>query len=124
MALILGRDMTKLDRKDWPAIFSIESEALDVWLSKDYLAILYQQRIDGKKRLTVNKTHKNGKRYRDGITWDELFRIKNECLGPDVWCIENYPSQDKLIDLENQRHLFIMDEPPAERFPEERYFNF
>ena len=55
--------------------------------------------------------------WRDGITWDELQRIKNECLGEDVWCVEVYPAQSELLDVANMRHLWVLDEPPVTRFP-------
>lgn len=122
--MIFTKEMQKLDKDKWPFIFSLESEVLDVWMSKDYIAILYRQLIDNQKRLTVNSLRKNGKDYKDGITWDELQRIKNECLGKEVWCIENYPAESKLINLSNQRHLFLLDEPPKARFPEKRFYNF
>ena len=113
-----GRDMREVPRDQWPLMTEFETVPLKVWLSSDYLAVLYEQRADGCKRLTVNRTRRNGKGWRDGITWDELQRVKNECLGPDVWCVENYPSEDKLVNVSNMRHLFVLDAPPRERFPE------
>lgn len=118
-----SREMRELPPEQWPVLSFIESEPLKVWVSNDFMAVLYRFRVNGLLRLCVNRTKKNGKDWRDGITWDDLQRIKNECLGEDVWCIENYPSQDKLVNLSNQRHLFILDEPPEYRFPEEAYFS-
>lgn len=123
--LVLGKEMKELEKEEWPPMFSLESEVLRVWMSKDYLAVLYRQLANGEKRLTVNCLRKkNGKDYKDGITWDELQRIKNECVGSEVWCIENYPAESACINVMNQRHLFLLDKPPKERFPEERIFNF
>ena len=107
----------------------LESEVQRVWVSADYLAVLYRQRLDGLLRLTVNCVRRTASRrriergcvdWRDGITWDELQRVKNECLGEDVWCVEVYPAQDKLVDVANMRHLWVLDGPPATRFPEEK----
>ena len=114
-------EMREIPRDQWPFFSAIESEPLRVWMDNNFMAVLYRHRVGGMLRLCVNRTKKNGKDWRDGITWDDLQRIKNECLGEDVWCIENYPSQDKLVNVSNQRHLFIVDEPPKERFPEEAY---
>ena len=102
-----GRKMELVPKDEWPFMPALETVPLKVWQSKDYLAVLYEQRIDGQRRLTVNSTRRkqvpvtrkaNGYDWRDGITWDELQRIKNECLGEDVWCVEVYPAQDKLVD--------------------------
>jgi hypothetical protein len=115
---------------EWPLFPALETIPLKVWRSKDYLAVLYEQRADGMRRLTVNSTRrmpnrkrKSGTDWRDGITWDELQRVKNECLGEDVWCVEVYPAQDKLVDVANMRHLWVLDGPPETRFPETRTFD-
>lgn len=119
----IGRDMRPVPREKWPFIPAFESVPIGVWLSVDYLAVLYEQRIDGNLRLTVNRTRRNGKSWKDGITWDELQRVKNECLGPEVWCVECYPAESELVNVSNMRHLWVLDEPPATRFPKEAYFS-
>ncbi len=116
----LGRDMREVSRESWPFMPGMESEPLRVWQSKDYLAVLYRQRIDGQVRLTVNSTRRNGKSWRDGITWDELQRIKQETLG-DVWCVEVYPPEPEVVNVSNMRHLWVLDEAPKTRFPKERF---
>ena len=125
MAKTFGRKMEEVPRSEWPFFTALETVPLRVWQSKDYLAVLYQQKADGMRRLAVNSTRKgpcrkrrNGTDWRDGITWDELQRIKNETIGPETWCVEVYPAQDKLVDVANIRHLWLLDEPPATRFPE------
>lgn len=128
-ATVYGREMREVPRGEWPVTGMFESEPLRVWRSRDYLAVLYRQRADGNVRLTVNSVRRGrskrpgqGTDWRDGITWDELQRVKNECLGEDVWCVEVYPAQDKLVDVNNMRHLWVLDGPPETRFPEERCF--
>ena len=116
-----GPEMREVPREKWPVMPGLESEPLNVWLSNDFLAVLYRQRVDGNLRLCVNKTRRNGRDWRDGITWDELQRIKNETLGEEVWCIENYPAQSELVNVSNMRHLYVLEEPPAQRFPTEAF---
>ena len=125
MTKVYGRRMEPVPECEWPLFPAFETIPLRVWRSKDYLAVLYEQRADGMKRLTVNSTRrmpnrrrKSGTDWRDGITWDELQRVKNECLGEDVWCVEVYPAQGDLMDVTNMRHLWPLDEPPATRFPD------
>lgn len=47
---------------------------------------------------------------RDGITWDELQRLKDEHLGPDVLAVELYPPACRLVDEVNMRHLWEVPE--------------
>lgn len=113
------RAMTEVHGDEWPVMLGIESVPVRVWRSNDYLAVLYQQRADGHRRLTVNRTRKGADgKWRDGITWDELQRVKDECLGPETWCVEVYPARSALVNENNQRHLWVLDGPPETRFPE------
>lgn len=126
MTKTYGRHMEPVPVSEWPFFPAIETVPVRVWQSKDYLAVLYEQRADGRRRLTVNSVRRTRSNrpnkdtdWRDGITWDELQRVKNETLGPDVWCVEVYPAQDEVINVANMRHLWPLDEPPATRFPTE-----
>lgn len=113
------RSMEELRRDEWPLMLGIESVPLRVWRSRDYLAVLYEQRADGNRRLTVNSLRRDPHgRWRDGITWDELQRVKDECLGPETWCVEVYPAESALVNENNQRHLWVLDGPPETRFPD------
>lgn len=106
------KEMREVPINEWPLILAITCKALRVWESKDYLAVLYEQ-PDGYRRLSVNCTRKNAQgEWRDGITWDELYRVKNECLGLETWCVEVYPADSELVRDSNIRHLFVMDEAP------------
>ena len=119
----MGPEMRELPPDEWPLMPGWETKPLRAWISNKFLAVLYEQRIDGKRRLTVNQTRRNGKSWRDGITWDELQRVKNECLGEDVWCVEVDPAQTDLVNVSNMRHLWVLDGPPETRFPKEAVFN-
>ncbi|PLS26016.1 DUF7694 domain-containing protein [Bifidobacterium parmae] len=84
---------------------------LKVWRSRDYFAQLYRDR-NGYLRLSVNRVgiDLNG-RWKDGITWDELQRVKQETIG-DAWAVEIYPPKTDLVDVANIRHLWILDQRP------------
>lgn len=123
--VVYGKAMQEVPTSEWPFFPSWETIPIRVWRSMDYLAVLYEQRADGMRRLTVNsvrrgpyRKRKGGTDWKDGITWDELQRIKNECLGEDVWCVEVYPSQNDVVDVANMRHLWPLDKPPVTRFPD------
>lgn len=50
----------------------------------------------------------------DGITWDELQRIKDERLGPEATAVEFYPPAHRVVDELNMRHLW---EVPQDLLP-------
>ena len=49
-----------------------------------------------------------------GISWDELQRLKDEYMGPDVLAVELYPPAHRDVLEPNMRHL---REVPAHRLP-------
>ena len=53
------RSMEELRRDEWSLTLGIESVPLRVWRSRDYLAVLYEQRADGNRRLTVNSLRRD-----------------------------------------------------------------
>lgn len=50
--------------------------------------------------------------WADGISWDELMRIKSEVGYKDSWAVEVYPSDSHVINVANMRHLFLLKEKP------------
>lgn len=102
----------------WPAaeLNALTSAAqlppFEVWRSRDFLVQLFR---DGTAvRITVNRTHQpNGIDWADGITWDELQAIKHEIGHGDEWAAELFPPDDRVINVSNMRHLWLLDEPPA-----------
>ena len=45
--------------------------------------------------------------------WRELQRIKNELVGPLREAVEMYPAENRLVDTNNQNHLFVLPEGMA-----------
>lgn len=65
----------------------------------------------GKLRLTVNRTTINTKGdWNDGISWDELQKIKAEVGFGDFDAVEVYPASGDEVNVANMRHLWIMPE--------------
>ena len=50
------------------------------------------------------------KDMQDGITWDELRNIKNECGFADKDAVEFFPAEDSVINTGNYRHLYIFND--------------
>jgi hypothetical protein len=42
--------------------------------------------------------------------WRDFQRIKNELLGPEREAFEVYPAESRLVDTNNQYHLFVLPE--------------
>lgn len=84
---------------------------LEVWRSKCYLVQIFSER-DGVERMSVNKTAIMGGRWVDGITWEELQSLKEQCGRGNKCAVEVYPPDIDKVDVANMRHLFVLPEPP------------
>lgn len=78
--------------------------SIGAWESTVFFAAAFQE--DGCIRLDVFR-----KDMEDGITWDELQKIKNGCGFKHQDAIEFYPKDSDVINTGNYRHLYIMAEP-------------
>lgn len=85
---------------------------LRVWRSRHFLVQEYagdNPRIPGLIRLSINRTKRNSAgRWVDGITWDELQRIKAEIGYGDVQALEVYPPDRDVVNDANLRHLWVL----------------
>jgi hypothetical protein len=77
--------------------------SIAIWESEEFKVYAFQ---DGKAvRLDIER--KDGL---DGITWDELQGIKNDCGFSDCDAVEFYPSESDVINTGNLRHLYVFFE--------------
>lgn len=95
---------------------------LALWQSRDFIATMYKDGASGYPRLTVSRTQwdKSRDTYRDGISWDELMRVKRQVGLPDVWAVEVFPPDDETVGVHAIRHLWILNEAPPFAWTEER----
>jgi len=84
-----------------------------VWRSRFFLVQEYAE-PGAPIRLSINRVRllPNG-RWADGITWDELQRVKAEVGFGEHWAVEIYPAARDLVDVANIRHLWLLTEPPS-----------
>lgn len=96
-----------------PMDYPRPDNVLGVWQSRDYLAALWQE-DNGHQRLSVNRTQTDSRTgtWRDGITWDDLMKVKSECGLGDSWAVEIYPPRNEVVNAAAMRHLWILDAPP------------
>lgn len=106
----VGDTMQRVDRT---VMRDVAADPLRVWMSVDFLAALYMEGRDV-YRLSVNRTGQGPDgRWLDGITWDDLMRVKSECGFGDRWAVECFPPDGQVVNVANIRHLWLLDGPPT-----------
>lgn len=108
-----GPTLREVFREDWPEeALHRADQPLRVWQSKDFSVQLWQDR--GHMRLTVCRTAINSDGgWKDGITWDELNRLKEEAGLGHLWAIEIYPPTEQVVNVANMRHLWLLHSAPT-----------
>lgn len=87
-------------KKNYPYISYFGEPSIGVWESDTYIAAAF---MDSESiRLDVFR-----KDLKDGITWDELRGIKNDCGFSDFDGVEFFPREDDIINTGNARHLYL-----------------
>lgn len=101
-------------QSEWPTNPGLQLP-LAVWRSRRFMVAAYRERDTAGIRLSVNRAELkpgaiNGD-WLDGISWDDLQRIKRECGYGDRQAIEIYPPDYEIVNVGNMRHLWILDSP-------------
>lgn len=95
-------------RKDWPEPKPGQPYPSQLWVSREYSVQKYHE-ANGVVRLSINRCQVNGhQRWADGLSWDELQRIKNEVGYADHDAVEVYPRNSDVINDANMRHLWVL----------------
>lgn len=104
-------ELRQIPKSEWPPSRLPESKRPnEAWRSRDFLVSVYYQQ-DGVARLSINKTSFTGDRFDDGISWDDLQRLKRECGRGDQDAVEIFPADKDIVNVANMRHLFVLPEP-------------
>jgi hypothetical protein len=79
---------------------------IKVFRNRRYLVQVFQE--NKAIRLSVNRTSIDRKgAWLDGITWDELFQIKNAVGYADFDAVEIFPAERDVVNVANIRHLWV-----------------
>lgn len=109
---LYGAMLAEVPRNRFPAIADVwpDKAPTRMWRSRDFVVQYYAERAPNiPPRLSVNRTELNSDGgWKEGITWDELQRLKREAGFGDVQAIEFYPPDDDLVHDANIRHLWLM----------------
>jgi hypothetical protein len=103
-------ELSEIPRGQWPA--STTKVIPDrVFRSKTFLALIFPE-VDGAVRMSVARTEldKSG-HWKDGISWEELQRLKREAGFGAMQAVELYPPDEDVVNVANMRHLWLMLEP-------------
>lgn len=117
-----GDVLTKIpDLRGYLSGFGVSQEEArkitEIWVSKRFRVVVYRH-IDGTESLVVHRFSIDLKqdRWEGGITWDELQDIKRRCGRGHKMAVEVYPADDNIVDADNNRHLWIIENPSSLEF--------
>lgn len=104
------KNLTRIPKEEWPPVTTtlVPDEC---WRSQEFLVQIF--RPEGKPvRLSIVRTilAPDGS-WKDGITWDEMHRIKGEVGFRSEWAVEIFPPDDHVVNVANVRHLWIVPRP-------------
>lgn len=91
----------------WPKMPAERGVRYAVKRNRSYLVQIFVEPPG--HRLTINRTEigKDGK-WVDGITWDELFWVKNKVGFSNFDAVEIFPRECDLVYVANMRHLWVI----------------
>ena len=93
----------KLKEVDAVAVSYFGEPLFKLWESDEFLVGSFFDQ--GVLRMDIKR-----KDEKDGITWDELQRIKGECGYADKDAVEFYPAEQDVINTGNWRHIYVFNE--------------
>lgn len=106
--------LAPVPRSEWPADLANRPGApVAVWRSRDFLVQQFVAPAPAICRLSVLRTSVKGDRWADGITWDDLQRLKAEAGFADAWAVELFPADAEVVNVANIRHLWLLPAAPA-----------
>jgi hypothetical protein len=100
--------LQEVPREQWP---NQTGGQIRVLRSRDFLVQVFPEPPPVHVRLSINRTSLQGQRWQDGITWDELQRLKHEAGYGDCDAVEVFPADRDVVNVANMRHLWVMAEP-------------
>ncbi len=103
--------LISIPRCEWPSSAAwFKKQPQEVWRSRRFLVQIFNE--GQAERITVCRTRITGQTWQDGISWDELQRLKNECGRGHKWAVEIYPADAEVVNVANMRHIWVLDEAP------------
>jgi hypothetical protein len=79
--------------------------------SREFLVQVFEEPAPVRCRLSICRTAVQAGEWLEGITWDELQRIKRECGYGLAEAVEIFPRDLDIVNVANMRHLWVMRDP-------------
>jgi hypothetical protein len=96
-------------REQWPNDMAGAPGVIAVFRSKGFLVQVFGEPGPVVVRLSVLRTAiKRDGSWQEGISWEELQRIKRECGYGDFDAVEVYPPDADVANVANMRHLWVL----------------
>lgn len=107
---LFGDVLESLPRDRWPAA-GPACGMVAAWRSRRFCVQVFDIG-GGAFRLSICRAELNSQGdWKDGISWDELQRLKREAGFGDREAIEIYPADADVVNVANMRHLVVVPEP-------------
>lgn len=97
----------------WPSMSVGVKRPSQIWRSKKYLVQVYVENGLAEIRLSICRTTLNNMgQWEDGLSWEELQKIKSDIGYGHVFAVEIYPPDYDVVNIANMRHLWLIRNPP------------
>jgi hypothetical protein len=104
------KNLTPIPKEEWP----ITTNALiadEAWCSREFLVQIFRPQGQPIRLSICRSILAADGSWKDGITWDEMQKVKSDVGFGDSWAVEVFPSDDQVINVANFRHLWIVPRP-------------
>ena len=104
-----GRKLRRIEPDQMP--LAVSPKHFETWRSREFMVQLFAE-PGGIVRMSVNRTDWDFKRksWKEGVSWDDLQRLKAECGYGERTAVEVFPPDSKIVNVANMRHLWIYPE--------------
>lgn len=95
-------------KDQWPPDRHGHTRPAELFRSREFVVQVFEE-AEGMRRLSINRTHIDPATmdWVDGITWDDLQRLKREAGYGDRLAIEVYPRDQDVVCDARMRHLWV-----------------
>jgi hypothetical protein len=109
-----GTALEPIPADRWPPETEQGTRRVAVLRNRKFLVQVFDE-CRGAKRLTVSRTEwdRDRQRWKEGISWDDLQRLKSEAGFAASWAVELFPPDDEVVNVASMRHLWLVGDAPA-----------
>ena len=108
------QELTRVSPSQWPGNLTWMTErVVAVWRSRTFCCQVYDASNGaGVVRLSFNRTETelvgNVCQWKQGVSWDDLQRLKREAGYGERQAVEIFPADQDVVNVANMRHLWVL----------------